>query len=711
MNIDVWKKRGPYLSLILLAWLTVLSCASAQSSNIIVTTISDDGPRSLRQAIADAAPGAVITLAVRGTIVLTNGELVISNDLNIVGLGKDLLTISGNHTNRIFNISSGATVVISGLTMASGRAPDGGRDDGYPPTPMPGGSGGAVLNAGWLTLSNCAIVGSVAGKGGYTSTHNGYRTPYAGGNGGGVYNANYLYATGCSFETNSAGEGANGYTEYNGPGGSFSRGGNGGSGGGIHNEGVMSLINCTFTGNRSGNGESGGWGSGLGCWPNPFCGARGGEAGNGGAIFNSGTSTLAHCNLSSNSAGISGDGSSIGQGGCGGGIYNQGTVRLADCTLDHNVAGPGIASKLTLPADGGSGGAIYNALNLQATACAFSGNSAGAGGTGVTIPNDPYGRVVPGHAGNGGLGGALANDGTASFTNCTFFANSSGSGAAGSNGGTNYSATPGGNGGNGGAIYNGGTNANSMATCLLVACTISSNWAGAGGTGGTNPPNYMHYTYPPINGTNGSGGGIFNNAFVQLLNTIIADNNSGLIGPDLRGDFSSLGHNLVGRNDGASGFTDGVNSDLVGSADMPLNARLGPLTSNGGSTLTVALLHGSPALGSGDDGLVDAPWNVLTDQRGFPRKSRGHVDIGAFEYRPGNFDSKFACISCFSGGQFQLTFTNDSSPGATFTVLSSTNLDEWTAEGQATQTAPGLFQFSDSGMSNNVPRFFRVSSP
>ena len=66
----------------------------------------------------------------------------------------------------------------------------------------------------------------------------------------------------------------------------------------------------------------------------------------------------------------------------------------------------------------------------------------------------------------------------------------------------------------------------------------------------------------------GSGGGIYNsgnNGPVRIGNSIIAQNTAPS-GFDLSGSFITQGHNLVGRNDGSSGFTLGtnVNGDLVG---------------------------------------------------------------------------------------------------------------------------------------------------
>ena len=64
-------------------------------------------------------------------------------------------------------------------------------------------------------------------------------------------------------------------------------------------------------------------------------------------------------------------------------------------------------------------------------------------------------------------------------------------------------------------------------------------------------------------------------------------------------------------------------------------------------------------------------------------------------------------------GTFQFTFTN--TPGAPFTVLSTTNLalplTNWTILGTPSNLAPGVFQFTSQSPTNDLQRFYRVSSP
>src|SRR5205807_8784852 len=124
-------------------------------------------------------------------------------------------------------------------------------------------------------------------------------------------------------------------------------------------------------------------------------------------------------------------------------------------------------------------------------------------------------------------------------------------------------------------------------------------------------------------GSGGAGGvgGIFNAnpaGRASVINTLVGSNLGGLGGAgapsgntgvaDLQGSFISLGHNLIGLTDGSSGFTNGLNDDIAGSGSAPVDPGLAPLADNGGTTPTRALLHGSPALNSGDDTLLHPPY-------------------------------------------------------------------------------------------------------
>lgn len=117
-----------------------------QALAITVTNLNDSGPGSLRQAIADAPAGETIDFAVTGTIVLTSGQLVITNDLIVNGPGATNLILSQNSANRILLASSGI-VTLSGLTVANGYVDP---------------SGGGILNLTTLTVKNCVIASNLA---------------------------------------------------------------------------------------------------------------------------------------------------------------------------------------------------------------------------------------------------------------------------------------------------------------------------------------------------------------------------------------------------------------------------------------------------------------------------------------------------------------------------------------------------------------------
>ncbi|MGO9606872.1 MAG: choice-of-anchor Q domain-containing protein [Candidatus Binataceae bacterium] len=132
-----------------------------------------------------------------------------------------------------------------------------------------------------------------------------------------------------------------------------------------------------------------------------------GASGEGGAIFNSGTLTIANCTLSNNQA-IGGDSIETGGGGgagLGGAIFNLGTLTITGSTLSSNQATGGAGSGGGGGASG-EGGAIFASGTVTVTNITFSGNLA-TGGAG-----SPVGQ---------GTGGAIfVGEGTLTSTNATF---------------------------------------------------------------------------------------------------------------------------------------------------------------------------------------------------------------------------------------------------------------------------------------------------
>ncbi|MEW4491085.1 right-handed parallel beta-helix repeat-containing protein [Thalassoglobus sp. JC818] len=192
------------------------------SETFTVTTLADSGTGSLRDAIdqANANEGDEIiqfsAALAGGTITLTSGQLTLSDTIGtmtIVGLGADQLTISGNGNSRVFQVETGVTASISGLTISDGKTIYA-YDDAN--------NGGGIDNYGFLTLANSTISGN--------------STVGGGGGGGGIYNraSGQLTVTGSTLANNSGDNGA-----------------------GITNNGKLSVSNSTFSGN------SGGFGGGI----------------------------------------------------------------------------------------------------------------------------------------------------------------------------------------------------------------------------------------------------------------------------------------------------------------------------------------------------------------------------------------------------------------------------------------------------------------
>ena len=316
------------------AVLAVLAAATlpARAATLTVSSTSDSGPGSLREALALAADGDTIDASgVSGTIRLTSGDLVVEHGVTINGPGPSVLTVDGNGTGRVFSIDAlRKTVSISGLTIANGRVGD-----------QQSGGGISNLSAN-LTLSDSAVTGNRADFG------------------GGIYHAGgpepaTLTLVNCTLNGNSVAGVAVG------------------QGGGIYNDGgIVQISRSRLTGNSANGGAS-------------CCGRL--PAGRGGAIFNDhGQVVLESTTLSGNSATrlaapFSDDAPR------GGAIYNDGAghltfpaiLKIFDSTVSDNEAQANI----------GLGGGIYNdgafsgSATVEIVTSTLSGNSAGDSGGGI----------------------------------------------------------------------------------------------------------------------------------------------------------------------------------------------------------------------------------------------------------------------------------------------------------------------------------------
>jgi hypothetical protein len=270
-------------------------------------------------------------LAARGDLDVNDA----GHTVTIRGAGPGVTIIDGGKLDRVFQIFSGTTVMLEGLTIQNGVA-----QDAAVPGTLPGQQpavGGGILNAGTLTLDGVVI-------------------------------------TNC---TAAAGAGKDGT-----PGNLTSPGGGGFSalGGGIYNTGTLTVFQSVITSDTAAGGKGGG-GSSSGD-PN----ATGGDGGAafGGGIYNVGSLTVNESTISSNNAfgGFGGDGGidafGIGPtGGAGGRAYGGGLyvdhyaaqTILIDATVADNTVGGGF---------GGVGGVGGNAGNIITD----PGESGGQGGGG-----------------------------------------------------------------------------------------------------------------------------------------------------------------------------------------------------------------------------------------------------------------------------------------------------------------------------------------
>ena len=179
---------------------------------------------------------------------------------------------------------------------------------------------------------------------------------------------------------------------------------------------------------------------------------------------------------------------------------------------------------------------------------------------------------------------------------------------------------------------------NSIGTVDIVQSTISGNAGGIAINGDS--VTAVNIDNTTISDNDGSGISYYSDSYYRdtpssdfvITSSIVAGNRVNEFNSaetvDLaeNGVFTSGGNNLIGV--GNTSFIDGVNGDIVGTAENPIDPRLASLQDNGGNTPTQALLSDSPAIDAGSN-----PLNLETDQRGegFARVRGSQTDIGAFE--------------------------------------------------------------------------------
>lgn len=369
------KIIGITLYFVCLVLIFICSPANLNGATLVVTGTTDttDGTCdincSLRDAISAANDGDTITFGTQfntpTTITLLQGQILIAKSLTIAGPGSSSLSISGNNAGRIFRISDGANVSLSGVTLRDGRI-GANINDIY--------GGGIWVTDSTLSLTNVVISNNTArfvstnppaqfGYGGaiasFNSTltiHNSLISSNSAPLTGGVYcrDDGFLNVSGSRFTANTSTairlEGGQNLSV-----GSSRFEGNGSAVSASQFNRVV-IVNSTITGNIAGIAIEGN--SELIVDRSIIRNGNATSSANasGGGIFNKGVATITNTQIDNNT--VSGDA---------GGVWNTGTMYLFSCAITNNSALR-------------SAGGILNAGRMYLTNSTVSGNFADSGG-------------------------------------------------------------------------------------------------------------------------------------------------------------------------------------------------------------------------------------------------------------------------------------------------------------------------------------------
>ena len=131
-------------------------------STLAVTSGDDNVAEvgTLRFAVAHAQSGDTILLtkAVKNGITLTQGDLVLSQNVTIAALGDQPITISGGGNSRIFEVNAGAQVTLENLNLTNGNGVANNPND----TSGLDANGGAILSFGALTINDSNLCNNFA---------------------------------------------------------------------------------------------------------------------------------------------------------------------------------------------------------------------------------------------------------------------------------------------------------------------------------------------------------------------------------------------------------------------------------------------------------------------------------------------------------------------------------------------------------------------
>lgn len=366
-----------FATLIFCCTAALISCSAA---TLIVTTAADtvdgacDTDCSLREAVVASNPGDSIAFSPffnsPQTITLTLGQIPITSNLTIAGPGSGLLSVSGNNAGRIFRISGGAVVTLTGMTLKNGRV-GANINDVF---------GGAILvTDSTLALMNMSLSHNSAF---FSSTNPSIELGY----GGAIHASRSTVSVGNS-------------TFFN----NFAK-----FGGAIGSDGVLNISGSTISNNTGGGGI---WCGGYLTITNSMLNGNSGAA-----IYQNGIGgrlDLVNSEIANNNGGVYGadggnlhiEGTRIHNNNNGLGLINQGVATIVKSTISNNSGG--IRNYRSLNVNDstisgnqltGSGGGIYNSGQLIVTNSTVSGNSALGGGStdghGGGIYNGPGGSVT-----------------------------------------------------------------------------------------------------------------------------------------------------------------------------------------------------------------------------------------------------------------------------------------------------------------------------
>lgn len=369
-------------------------------------------------------------------------------------------------------------------------------------------------------------------------------------------------------------------------------------------------------------------------------------------------------------------------------ISNLGALRINDSQITGNpimpasMVGSAIANQGTLTVSRSAftghsalgGGAIYNdgymtngQANVMVIDSTFNGNASW-----VASAGDVWTGILGG-------GGAITNfAGSLTVTGSTFTANS--------------------------ANYVGGAVVGFYGLNVLTNNTFAGNSAATSGGAVMLFDGMMtHNTFSGNSAANGSALYVLNQLpmTVGLANNLMVKGSAGAnclfeTPPgETAGEITSS-HNLADDDSCGTGF----------SVETNLANQIGVLGDNGGTTQTVPLLDGSPAIDAGDDTLCPA-----TDQRGMTRPQGAACDIGAYELEEVVIPSDYA-ISGMVYDDLNANGSRDAGEegmgGAP--VILALNLDQIPFNYlTAYSMADGSFQFNLTPPAGGLPAGFSVS--